>query len=230
MVLIPLAFLVRTPPGLAKVKAAASKASPSSDLEAYPVKIVPWLSIAAIFCCICMATLLIHVVALAQDVGIDSKSAASLLLLIYISSFVGRICYGKASDYIGGIRAYMLASASQTVMVFWFTQLNSPTSFYILATLFGLGYSGVMTCLIVCVREMTPVHRRGVSIAIVSLFAWLGMGLGGYQGGLFFDLTGDYTIAYAIAALAGVINLVILGSLRYHKTRKEASSAELKMA
>ena len=124
----------------------------------------------------------------------------------------------------------MLASASQTVMVFWFTQLNSLTSFYILATLFGLGYSGVMTCLIVCVREMAPVHRRGVSIAIVTLFAWTGMGLGGYQGGLFFDLTGDYTIAYAIAALAGVINLVILGSLRYRITRNEASSAELKMA
>jgi len=47
------------------------------------------------------------------------------------------------------------------------------------------------------------------------------MGLGGYQGGFFFDLTGKYTFSFANAALAGVVNLIIVGSLVLYVTRKK---------
>ncbi len=50
----------------------------------------------------------------------------------------------------------------------------------------------------------------------VTLFGWLGMGLGGYQGGFFFDLTGNYTVSFANAALSGAINLIILAALWYY--------------
>ena len=120
----------------------------------------------------------------------------------------------------------MLASAGQTAVVFWFTQVDSLMGFYFLAVLFGLGFSGVVTNLAVTVRELIPVHMRGVSLAIVSLFAWTGQGLGGYQGGLFFDLTGDYTLSYAIAAAAGIINIIILANLYFYSTRKQAALAD----
>ena len=41
-------------------------------------------------------------------------------------------------------------------------------------------------------------------LRIVTLFAWFGHGLGGYRGGLLFDLTGNYTLSYANAALAAL--------------------------
>ncbi len=233
-VLVPLSLLIRTPPRLAKDR----NASPSGNLHGteavYPIapaKVVIWLSIAVIFCCICMATPIIHVVALASDKGIDSQSAAGVLSLIMIAGLFGRIFFGKIADSIGGLRTYLIASAAQTALVFWFTQLHSLTGFYILAVLFGLGFSGVMTCILVCVREMTPPQIGGLSLGIVTLFALIGMGLGGYQGGLFFDLTGNYTFAYANAALAGVVNLMVLGSLLLYVTRKQAALAyEMKEA
>jgi len=49
------------------------------------------------------------------------------------------------------------------------------------------------------------------------------MGLGGYQGGFFFDLTGDYTFSFANAALAGVVNLLILGTLLLLVKRNQAA-------
>lgn len=79
-----------------------------------------------------------------------------------------------------------------------------------------------MTCLIICVRELTPALMRGVSNGIVLLFGWIGMGLGGYQGGFFFDLTGTYALSYTNAAFAGVVNLTIVGSLLFYLTRKQA--------
>ena len=33
-------------------------------------------------------------------------------------------------------------------------------------------------------------------MAVVGLFAWGGMGLGGYQGGYCFDLTGSYAVSF----------------------------------
>jgi MFS family permease len=177
-----------------------------------------------------MATPAIHVVALAQDMGIDAKSAASVLSLLYVAGVFGRVTFGNVADHIGGIRAYLLASASQTVLVFWFTQMPSIVGFYVLAVLFGLANSGVMTCLMVCVRERIPLHRRGVAVGMVTLFAWIGMGLGGFQGGFFFDLTGHYTASYANAALSGVVNLMIFGAFAYYINRQRMAAATLKTA
>lgn len=127
----------------------------------------------------------------------------------------------------GGIRADVVAAATQTAVVFWFTQMSSLTGFYILAVLFGLANSGVMTCLMVCVQDTIPVHRRGMAIGIITLFAWIGMGLGGFQGGVFFDRTGTYAVSYANAALSGVVNLLIFWAFVSHITRKHAAQAGL---
>ncbi len=225
-VLLPLALLLRNPP--APPQAAVSREASSAPGESSPVApwvVTAWISAAAIFCCICMATPLVHAVALAQDRGIDAQKAAGILLVLSIASFMGRIAYGKITDHIGGLRTYMLASLSQTLLVFWFTQMTSLTGFYALAFFFGLFYSGVMICMVVCVREFVPVQRRGVSIGVVFFFAWLGMGLGGYQAGYFFDLTGDYTVSFVNAALAGAVNLAILLSLRRYTGKREIAVA-----
>jgi MFS family permease len=225
IVLLPLAWLVRSPPGLESAKIAAREASSGARKQGFAIEpntAVAWISAAAVFCCACMGTAMVHSVALARDAGIDEKSAAGIVLVIYVSGFFGRIAFGKLADYVGGPRAYLAASAIQTSFIFWFTQIESLASFYTLAILLGFGMNAVMTCLMVCVREMTPVHIRGVSTGIVLLFGWIGMGLGGYQGGYFFDLTGSYTVSYANAAFAGIINMVIVGSLVYYTARVRA--------
>jgi MFS family permease len=223
--LIPLSLLVRTPPSLTKDSHSASSESTPVTSSVSPIttiKLVIWLSVAVIFCCICMATPIIHVVALATDKGVDSQIAAGVLSSIMIAGLFGRIMFGKIADHMGGLRAYLLASLFQTVLVFWFTQLHSAAAFYILAMLFGLGFSGVMTGVWVCVREMIPPEFGGLSLGITSLFAMIGMGLGGYQGGFFFDLTGNYTFSFINAALAGVVNLIILASLVFLIHRKRS--------
>jgi MFS family permease len=225
VVLLPLAWLVRSPPGLENAKSAARRGSAEAQRMAFaiePKTAVAWISAAAVFCCACMGTAMVHTVALARDAGVEEKSAAAIVLMIYVSGFFGRIAFGKFADYIGGPRAYLAASAIQTSLILWFTQIESLSSFYTLAILLGFGMNAVMTCLMVCVREMTPIHIRGVSTGTVLLFGWIGMGLGGYQGGYFFDLTGSYTVSYANAAFAGIINMAIVGSLVYYTAKARA--------
>jgi MFS family permease len=223
--MLPLALVIRNPPGLKEAQEASRRASVAEQRATYPVPpklIVAWLSGAALFCCTCMGTAMVHAVALAEDAGIGAKEAAGVILLIYVSGFFGRIAFGKLSDHIGGIRSYWLASFGQTILIYWFTQMQSLTGFYVHAVIFGFFMSGVMTGLIVCVRELTPVHVRGTSTGVVFLVAWIGMGLGGYQAGILFDWSGAYLISYAAAAAMGMVNVVIVGVL-YFYVRQRAS-------
>ena len=95
----------------------------------------------------------------------------------------------------------------------------------IFAVVYGFGYGGVMTGILVCVRVLSPLSRRASALGIVILFGWLGHAIGGYQGGVFFDLTGNYTLSYANAAMAGAINLIIVGSLYVTTVRRRGRLA-----
>ena len=48
------------------------------------------------------------------------------------------------------------------------------------------------------------------AMSITSFFGWIGMGLGGFLGGYLFDINGDYTLAFTIAGISGIINMIIL--------------------
>lgn len=231
VVMIPLGFLIRQPQ---KAHSAASKDNASNTLAAEEVSptglptnlVIAWLSVAIIFCCTCMSVPLMHLVPLIQDKGIAPEQAGSVLFVMLIAGIFGRVSFGKLADVIGAMPAYMLASFWQTVMVFFYVKFEGLNAFYLYAVIYGFGYAGVMTGVLVCVRVLIPVSRRASALGITSMFGWLGHGIGGYQGGYFFDQTGEYTVTFAVAAIAGVINLIIVGSLYYTIKRNKPSQHE----
>jgi MFS family permease len=108
-------------------------------------------------------------------------------------------------------------SLGQTLLVFWFLHMESLPAVYALAAVFGLFFSGVMASMIVSVNMMVPVEVAARCWSVVSLFAWIGMGLGSYMGGALFDLSGDYTWSFAFAAIMGSTNLTVM--LVYYLSR-----------
>ena len=227
-VMLPLALLIGERPGIAEAKRlsrAAEKAPGHARPLMEPWKMTAVLCTAIVMCCICMSIPLVHVVALVTDVGISGTTAAGIFSAMMLTSIVGRVGIGKLADYIGGIRALLLASAGQTVMIFWFTQMTTPPGFYLIAVLFGLGYGGVIPAYAIIIREYFPLHRVGMTVGLVFFFGNLGMGLGGFLGGLLFDLSGTYTFSYATGAATGTVNLLIVGSLLYFLSTQRPSLA-----
>jgi MFS family permease len=102
-------------------------------------------------------------------------------------------------------------------VVFWFTQTKDIMVLFQLSVLFGFGFAGVMTCLLICAREAAPLRISGTAIATVSTMAWIGMGLGSYQAGYFYDLTAAYLLPYGNAALAGIANLAVVSLLVWYR-------------
>ena len=114
----------------------------------------------------------------------------------------------------------MLATAWQTALMLGFMLLGSLQAFWIFAVLYGFGYGGVMTGVLVSVRALTPASRRASATGIVLAFAWLGHAAGGWQGGLTFDITGAYFWAFANATAFGLINLAIVGTIYWLLRRR----------
>ncbi len=208
-VLVTLAFFMRDPP-----KRSASAVAREDESKPLPVVVVVvWLSAATILCCTCMSVPLVHLVPLIQGQGISAPDASGVLFVLLLAAIAGRVAFGKLADMVGAIPAYLTASLWQTSLVFVFTQIGDLETFYAFAPVYGFGYAGVMTSLLITIRELTPASQRGGATGVITAFGWLGHGLGGYQGGLCFDLTGAYTLSFANAAFAGILNLLVVGSL-----------------
>jgi MFS family permease len=141
--------------------------------------------------------------------GSPSIGATSMLVAMLFGT-VGRVCFGLLADRIGYLASYAGASILQTAAVFAYPVLDQDLSIMALSAVFGFGFAGNMTCLVLCIREAVPVQRFGGALGVVMLVAWLGMGVGGYVGGVLFDSTGTYVAAFLLAGAAGVLNLFVL--------------------
>jgi predicted MFS family arabinose efflux permease len=230
LVTLPLLALLIRPPEAPPAGSAAAAANAdrapdqtTADVSDIPLStntVIIWMSIAVILCCTTMSVPLIHLVPYAQSCGIPLSEAGGIILVMLIAGICGRIAFGKLADMIGAIRAYWIASAWQTVMVVLFLQFQSLESLMVFAVIYGFGYGGVMTTILVSMQVLTPVARRASATGIVTAFAFFGHAIGGYQGGVFYDLMGNYSWAFANAAIAGALNLLVVGALYYAITRR----------
>ena len=205
---LPISFLIKESPW--RISARSDDNQDDRYFVLSEKEVVSWISLAVIFCCICMAIPIMHLVPLLTDQGFSLEFATSVLMVLMVSGAFGRIFGGILGDRIGALPGYILMSLGQTIFVIWFPNLISPTIIYIIAALFGFTYSGVMSSILVCTRMMVPANYGARAMSLTSFFGWIGMGLGGFLGGYFFDIYGDYNWAFTFAGLSGVINLIIL--------------------
>jgi MFS family permease len=214
---LPLAWFLRSPPVTESGPTQLSNESPTGLPNAV---VVAWISVAVIFCCTTMSVPLMHLVPLAQERGMTSSDAGSVLFLMLLVAIAGRAVFGQIADMIGALPTWILASGWQTLLVFGFTMITEQREFYIYAVIYGFGYAGVMTAVLVTVRNLAAPARCASSMGIVLAFGYMGHGLGGWQGGFFYDMTSAYTWTYANAAISGFINLAIVCALWWTITRR----------
>lgn len=206
--LLPLTLFLNPPPKQAAI-APASALAPSLPTGL----IILLMSTAVFWCCTLMSVPLMHLLPLMEACGIPASQAGSAVLVMMLAAIFGRIAFGQLADVIGPVQAWFVASLWQTSLVFVFAGIGSLPLFLLFAPVYGFGYAGVMTAILASLKALMPAAHRSSTTGIVLAAAWIGHGFGGYVGGALFDWTLDYTSAFGFAALAGVVNLVIVGSL-----------------
>ena len=208
VIALPIVLLIKESPW--RESARTEKESETRDFPVSEKEVVTWISVAVIFCCICMSVPIVHLVPLLTDANFTLEFATSVLMVLMFCGAFGRILGGMLGDVIGALPAYILMSLGQTISVIWFPHVSTPIGIYLLAAFFGFTYSGVMSSILVCTRVMVSAKFAARAMSLTSFFGWTGMGLGGFFGGYFFDLQGNYIWSFAFAGIMGFINVLIL--------------------
>jgi MFS family permease len=110
----------------------------------------------------------------------------------------------------------------QTVALILYTISDSLTSLYVVSALFGLFQGGLVPSYAMIVREHFPPKEAGLRVGIAMSSTIVGMALGGWMGGVLFDLTGSYRAAFLNGIAWNVANAAIGWWLLARQSRRAA--------
>lgn len=159
----------------------------------------------------------VHFVNYATDKGITSFVAATFLSVIGVFSVVGRLASGTVSDKIGHIRALIICCVIFTVSLIWLTFAEQLWMFYLFAILFGLSYGGEVPLMPLLIGQFFGLKAVMALVGVTMASSRAGGALGAWMGGAVFDATNSYTVAFIIAAITGLLSLLIIPMLRKAK-------------
>ncbi|MCA0246106.1 MAG: MFS transporter [Proteobacteria bacterium] len=222
LVMVPLAFVLRRPPPLghaADGSAGAAAHSPRS-LGLSPNALQAVLIVAGIGCCVAMSMPQVHIVAYCADLGYGVARGAEMLSLMLGFGIISRIASGWIADRVGGIKTLLLGSTLQCVALVFYLIDDSLNSLYVASALFGLFQGGIVPSYAIIVREYFPPKEAGFRVGLAVSSTLVGMALGGWMGGVLFDMTGSYRAAFINGIAWNLLNGVVAWWLLFRQNRR----------
>jgi MFS family permease len=154
------------------------------------------------------AIVLAHGVSMATHHGIAGIEAAGVLSIIAGTSIFSRFAFTLLTERFGGRTCLAWAVLGQSVSVLMLLFAHETWHFYVFAVIFGICYGGEMVGFPIINRQIFGTSAPLSSIFSVEMVGGsTGMALGGWLGGMLFDLSGDYTAAILVSAAVSFVAL-----------------------
>jgi MFS family permease len=170
------------------------------------------------------AIVLAHGVSMATHHGIPGIEAAGVLSVIAGTSIFSRFAFTLLTERFGGRTCLAWAVLGQSVSVLALLFAHEAWHFYIFAVVFGICYGGEMVGFPIINRQIFGLSAPLGSIFSVEMVGGAtGMALGGWLGGVLFDLSGDYTAAILVSAVVSFLALPLALWLPRHTARLPAA-------
>ncbi len=195
--MIPLSFLVRTPPALENRAAAVEE--PQGGLSLGQALRSPQFIVLVatnFFCCATHSGPIFHTVSYAVTCGIPIIAATTIYSVEGLSGMFGRIAFGLMGDRFGAKRVLVTGLLMQAFGALGYFFARDLSGFYAAAVVFGFIYGGIMPLYSVLIRENFPLRMMGTVIGGTAMAGSLGMATGPVIGGLIYDRFATYSWLY----------------------------------
>ncbi|MGI9414494.1 MAG: MFS transporter [Hyphomicrobiales bacterium] len=155
-----------------------------------------------------------HVVAFAQDRGVDTLFAGNLLAFMGLTGVIGVIASGLWSDRSGPVWA-TFACFLLRIVVFTLIIMNQDTlSVAAFALLFGITFWVTAPLTVIFAREAFGMTHLGAVSGLIVMVHHMCGGLGAYVGAALFDANGSYDAAFVLMLVLSVTAAVLTLPLR----------------
>src|SRR5262249_36705106 len=165
-------------------------------------------------CCAAHSGPILHMVSAVIDHGIDKVAAATVFALSGLASVPGRIGTGLLADRFGSKTMLVLWLTLQATAIVLYHVVDGVVGFTLLALFFGISYGSVMPLYAILTREFFGVRAMGASYGAIFFLSCIGMGLGAWFGGRFFDSLGTYNLMYTLSFAASAVGALLAAALR----------------
>jgi sugar phosphate permease len=150
------------------------------------------------------ASISIHQVAYAIEKNVSALAAASGVGVIGIASIMGRYFFGVAGDRVRDAKylsslGFLLMAAAMVIL----QQVDSVTSFFVYAIIYGLGYGSMAPLMPFLMADRFGRHSLGTAYGLMIFFtAGIGGSIGPFLVGYIYDSYGSYSPAWWLNTLA----------------------------
>lgn len=150
-----------------------------------------------------------HIVAIAQDRGVDAFLAGNLLAVMGLTGLIGVVAGGALSDRAGPVWPTALSFAARVAVFGLIVADQSTLSVAIFAFVFGTTFLVTAPLTVVFVSQSFGNRHLGALGGLITMVHQGFGGIGAYLGARAFDATGGYTFAFWIMFAASLIALVL---------------------
>ena len=158
--------------------------------------------------CVGHAIILVYLIPIAVQEGISLVGASVIVTVMAAVSVPSRLVVPVLAEKMG-VRTVMaiffFLQGVTVIMLFW---THEQWMFYLFALVFGIGYGGESGGFPILNRRYYGYAPQGSPYGFQMLGTGLGMALGGWIGGVIFDLTSGYGPAFAISVVASLVGMV----------------------
>jgi predicted MFS family arabinose efflux permease len=155
-----------------------------------------------------------HVVAFAQDRGVDTLLAGNLFAFMGLVGLAGVVISGQWGDRAGPIIPTAVSFIVRTASFGLLALDQSPLSVGIFAFVFGFTFLVTAPLTVLFVRENFGVLHLGAIAGLITMIHHIFGGVGAWIGARIFDSTGNYTAAFWTMTICSLVAFILTLSLR----------------
>jgi len=146
-----------------------------------------------------------HLIPFVTDHGVSATTAGNLLAWYGLMSLAGILIAGPASDLIGIKIPVALTFVIRFFLFLLILKYQNLVSFYVLAFAFGFTHlvTGPLTPILM--GKLYGFSHIGLISGFINTVHYLAGGFWAYVGGLIFDQTGSYRLAFILSAVMALV-------------------------
>ena len=162
---------------------------------------------------------LTHIVPHAIDLGFSTIESATILSLLGIAMIAGRLIAGVITDKLSSKVVAIICSLLQAAALLWLVWVQELWMLRLFGLVHGFTLGGFVTAMTVLIGRTFGMDDIGKILGVLEIGVFIGAAIGPYLGGLIFDVSSSYTLAFLI--MAGVmLARTLMVALITRETRK----------
>jgi len=126
----------------------------------------------------------------------------------------GRVLMGVASDRVGRKLTAIICTLIQAGAMVWLIWSRDLWMLYLFALVFGFAYNGLSSSMGALIGDIFGLGKIGAIFGVLEIAWGIGAAIGPAVGGLIFDISNSYSMAFLMGAVVMLIATLLIALIR----------------